>query len=89
MRAAAARRAHGYDLLAHVAHTRDLMVHREHPKRRGRPPCVEGSAHRMALALSAAPLLGVELSAEDVLLERQAPPKLVHNVAVCSRRSPR
>ena len=43
----------------------------------------------MALALSAAPLLGVELSAEDVLLERQAPPKLVHNVAVCSRWSPR
>ena len=61
----------------------------EHPKRRGRPPCVEGSAHRMALALSAAPLLGVELSAEDVLLERLAPPKLVHNVAVCSRWSPR
>ena len=69
---------------------RDLMVEStEHPKRRGRPPCVEGSAHRMALALSAAPLLGVELSAEDVLLERQAPPKLVHNVAVCSRWSPR
>ena len=43
----------------------------------------------MALALSAAPLLGVELSAEDVLLERLAPPKLVHNVAVCSRWSPR